>query len=174
MHLVCYSCLPIVTLVSLLLHCRRPTPRSRVCHLRPFLSRSRLIRQCLRRCRHCCSRTNPTRHSLPRLCRCRARCHRCCRLLLNRIRMQLLESPGTPRIERHCSKPHRDSASQRHRVSKSAHFSPMPSYFSRSVAALEIAGVLSSLDSSDPRKPRRFADRMSLTLSRHMRNFEMD
>ena len=118
MHLVRFSCLLIVTLVSLLLHCRRPTPHSRVCHLRSFLSRYCLTCQCLRRCRNCGSRTNPTRHSLPRRCRCRARYHRCCHLLLNRIWMPLLESPGTPRIERHCWKPHRDSASQRHRVSK--------------------------------------------------------
>ena len=36
-------------------------------------------------------------------------------------------SPGTQRIERHCWKPHRDSALQRHRVSKLAHFKPTPS-----------------------------------------------
>ena len=58
-------------------------------------------------------------------------------------------------------KPHRDSASQRHRVSKSAHFSQIPSYFSRSVAVLEISGVSSSSHGSDPRKPRRFADRVA-------------
>ena len=67
MHLVCLSCLPIVTFVLLLLHCRRPTPRSRVCNRRPFLSRYRLTRQCPRRFRHCRSCTNPTRHSLSRL-----------------------------------------------------------------------------------------------------------
>ena len=94
MQLVRYSCLSIITLVSYLLHCRRPTPRWRVCHRRPFLSRYRLTHQCPHRCRHCRSRTNPTRHSLPRLCRCCARCRRCCHLLLKRIRMPLLESPG--------------------------------------------------------------------------------
>ena len=40
----------------------------------------------------------------PRLCRSRARCRRCCRLLHSRIRMPLLESPGMLRIETHCMK----------------------------------------------------------------------
>ena len=40
----------------------------------------------------------------PRLCRSRARCRRCCRLLHSRIRMPLLESPGMLRIETNCMK----------------------------------------------------------------------
>ena len=59
--------------------------------------------------------------------------------------MLLLKSPGTPRIERHCWKLHRDSTSQKRRLSKFAHFSPTPCYFLRFVAALEIAGVFSVL-----------------------------
>ena len=87
--------------------------------------------------------------------------------------MLLLESSGTPRIEGHCWKPHRDSASLRHQVSKSPHFSPTLSFFSRSVAALEIAGNSSSSPGWDPRTPKRFADYMLMILSRHTRNFEM-
>ena len=59
-------------------------------------------------------------------------------------------------------------------MSKFAHFSPMPSFSTRSVVALEIAGDVSFLPGSDPRNPRKFSDGTSLTLSHRTRNFEMD